>query len=206
MSQYFEIHPDNPQVRLIRQAVDIIRQGGVAVVPTDSSYAIVCHLDDKGAVERIERIRQLEKNHNFTLLCRDLSEIATYARVDNTAYRLLKAHTPGPYTFLLRATAEVPRRLQHPKRKTIGIRVPDHAILRALLIEHGQPLMSSSLILPGMELPETDAYEIRERLEHQVDVIINGGYCGIEPTTVVDLTDPAPTVIRRGRGASETLE
>jgi tRNA threonylcarbamoyl adenosine modification protein (Sua5/YciO/YrdC/YwlC family) len=206
MSQYFEIHPDNPQPRLIRQAVDIIREGGLAVVPTDSTYAIVCHLDDKGAVERIQRIRQLEKNHNFTLMCRDLSEIAAYARVDNAAYRLLKAHTPGPYTFLLRATAEVPRRLQHPKRKTIGIRVPDHAILKALLEEHGQPLMSSSLILPGMEFPETDAYEIRDRLEHQVDVIIDGGHCGIEPTTVVDLTDPAPTVIRQGRGSSEALE
>ncbi len=206
MSQYFEIHPDNPQPRLIRQAVDIIRDGGLAVVPTDSTYAIVCHLDDKGAVERIQRIRQLEKNHNFTLMCRDLSEIATYARVDNAAYRLLKAHTPGPYTFLLRATAEVPRRLQHPKRKTIGIRVPDHAILKALLEEHSQPLMSSSLILPGMEFPETDAYEIRDRLEHQVDVIIDGGHCGIEPTTVVDLTDPAPTVIRQGRGSSEALE
>ena len=206
MSQYFEIHPDNPQPRLIRQAVDIVREGGLAVVPTDSTYAIVCHLDDKGAVERIQRIRQLEKNHNFTLMCRDLSEIATYARVDNAAYRLLKAHTPGPFTFLLRATAEVPRRLQHPKRKTIGIRVPDHAILKALLEEHGQPLMSSSLILPGMEFPETDAYEIRDRLEHQVDVIIDGGHCGIEPTTVVDLTDPAPTVIRQGRGSSEALE
>ncbi len=206
MSQYFAIHPDNPQPRLIRQAVDIIRDGGVAVVPTDSTYAIVCHLDDKAAVERIQRIRQLEKDHNFTLLCRDLSELATYARVDNTAYRLLKAHTPGPYTFLLRATADVPRRLQHPKRKTIGIRVPDHAVLRALLVEHGQPLMSSSLILPGMEFPETDADEIRERLEHQVDLVISGGRGGVEPTTVVDLTDPAPTVIRHGRGTSESLE
>jgi len=206
MSQYFAIHPDNPQPRLIRQAVDIIRDGGVAVVPTDSTYAIVCHLDDKAAVERIQRIRQLEKDHNFTLLCRDLSELATYARVDNTAYRLLKAHTPGPYTFLLRATADVPRRLQHPKRKTIGIRVPDHAVLKALLVEHGQPLMSSSLILPGMEFPETDADEIRERLEHQVDLVISGGRGGVEPTTVVDLTDPAPTVIRHGRGTSESLE
>jgi tRNA threonylcarbamoyl adenosine modification protein (Sua5/YciO/YrdC/YwlC family) len=206
MSQYFEIHPDNPQPRLIRQAVDIMRQGGIAVVPTDSTYAIACRLDDKSAVERIQRIRQLEKNHNFTLLCRDLSELATYARVDNTAYRLLKAHTPGPYTFLLRATAEVPRRLQHPKRKTIGIRVPDNAILKALLVEYGQPLMSSSLILPGREFPETDAFEIRERLEHLVDLIIDGGHCGVEPTTVVDLTDPVPTVIRRGRGASEALE
>jgi len=206
MSQFFTLHPDNPQARLIRHAVDIIRDGGVAVVPTDSTYAIVCHLDDKGAVERIQRIRQLDKKHNFTLLCRDLSEIATYARVDNTAYRLLKAHTPGPYTFLLRATAEVPRRLQHPKRKTIGIRVPDNAILQALLIEHGQPLMSTSLILPGRELPEIDAEDIRDKLEHQVDLIIDGGHCGLEPTTVVDLTEAAATIIRQGRGSSEGLE
>ncbi|MFZ0468754.1 MAG: L-threonylcarbamoyladenylate synthase [Thiogranum sp.] len=206
MSQFFALHPDNPQARLIRHAVDIIRDGGVAVVPTDSTYAIVCHLDDKGAVERIQRIRQLDKKHNFTLLCRDLSEIATYARVDNTAYRLLKAHTPGPYTFLLRATAEVPRRLQHPKRKTIGIRVPDNAILQALLIEHGQPLMSTSLILPGRELPEIDAEDIRDKLEHQVDLIIDGGHCGLEPTTVVDLTEAAAKIIRQGRGSSEGLE
>jgi tRNA threonylcarbamoyl adenosine modification protein (Sua5/YciO/YrdC/YwlC family) len=205
MSQFFAIHPDNPQARLIRQAVDILAAGGVVVVPTDSTYAIVCHLDDKGAVERIQRIRQLDKKHNFTLICRDLSEIATYARVDNTAYRLLKAHTPGPYTFLLRATAEVPRRLQHPKRKTIGIRVPEHAVLQALLMEHNQPLMSTSLILPGREFPETDADEIRARLERQVDLIVDGGHCGIEPTTVVDLTAPAPEIIRQGRGVSEGL-
>lgn len=205
MSQFFAIHPDNPQARLIRQAVDILAAGGVVVVPTDSSYAIVCHLDDKGAVERIQRIRQLDKKHNFTLICRDLSEIATYARVDNTAYRLLKAHTPGPYTFLLRASAEVPRRLQHPKRKTIGIRVPEHAVLQALLMEHNQPLMSTSLILPGREFPETDADEIREQLERQVDLIVDGGHCGIEPTTVVDLTEPAPQIVRQGRGASEGL-
>ncbi|MCG6866119.1 MAG: threonylcarbamoyl-AMP synthase [Thiogranum sp.] len=206
MSQFFALHPDNPQARLIRHAVDILRDGGVAVVPTDSTYAIVCHLDDKGAVERIQRIRQLDKKHNFTLLCRDLSEIATYARVDNTAYRLLKARTPGAYTFLLRATAEVPRRLQHPKRKTIGIRVPDNAILQAILIEHGQPLMSTSLILPGRELPEIDAEDIRDKLEHQVDLIIDGGHCGLEPTTVVDLTEAAAKVIRQGRGSSEGLE
>ena len=206
MSQFFEIHPDNPQARLVRHAAHIIREGGVAVVPTDSTYAIVCHLDDKGAVERIQRIRQLDKKHNFTLLCRDLSEIATYARVDNTAYRLLKARTPGPYTFLLRATAEVPRRLQHPRRKTIGIRVPDHAILQALLSEHGQPLMSASLVLPGSQFPETDALDIREQLEHQVDLIVDGGRCGVEPTTVVDLTETAPIIIRRGRGSSEGLE
>ncbi len=205
MSQFFEIHPDNPQPRLIRQAVDIIAAGGVAVLPTDSCYAIACRLDDKGAVERIQRIRQLDKKHNFTLLCRDLSEIATYARVDNVAYRLLKAHTPGAYTFLLRATAEVPRRLQHPKRKTVGIRVPDNAVLQALLMEHDQPLMSTSLILPGQAFPETDAYEIRDKLEHQVDLILDGGHCGIEPTTVVDLTEPAPAVLRQGRASSDAL-
>jgi tRNA threonylcarbamoyl adenosine modification protein (Sua5/YciO/YrdC/YwlC family) len=206
MSQYFEIHPENPQPRLIRQAVDIIRDGGVVVVPTDSSYALACHLDDKSAVERIRRIRELDKKHNFTLVCRDLSELATYARVDNTAYRLLKAHTPGPYTFLLRATAIVPRRLQHPKRKTVGIRVPDHPVIADLLIEHGQPLMSSTLILPGNDFPETDPYDIREKLEQQVDLIIDGGHCGVEPTTVVDLTDAVPEVIRRGKGSTVGLE
>ncbi len=206
MSQYFEIHPQNPQLRLIRHAVDIIRDGGVVVLPTDSSYAIACHLDDKNAVERIRRIRNLDKKHNFTLVCRDLSEISAYARVDNSAYRLLRARTPGAYTFLLRATAIVPRRLQHPKRKTIGIRVPDHPIVTALLVEHDQPLMSSTLILPGKEFPETDAYDIRERLEHQVDLIIDGGHCGVEPTTVVDLTESVPQVTRRGKGSSEGLE
>ncbi|HFD78939.1 MAG TPA: threonylcarbamoyl-AMP synthase [Gammaproteobacteria bacterium] len=206
MSQYFEIHPQNPQPRLIRQAADIIRAGGVVVLPTDSSYAIACHLDDKAAAERIRRIRQLDKNHNFTLVCRDLSEIASYARVDNAAYRLLKARTPGPYTFILRATAIVPRRLQHPKRKTIGVRVPDHAVITELLKEYGQPLMSSTLILPGKEFPETDAWEIREQLEHQVDLIVDGGHCGVEPTTVVDLTGPLPQVLRRGKGSTEGLE
>lgn len=206
MSQYFEIHPDNPQPRLVRQAVDVIRDGAVAVLPTDSSYAIACHLDDKGAVERIRRIRDLDKKHNFTLVCRDLSEIANYARVDNSAYRLLKAKTPGPYTFLLRATAIVPRRLQHPKRKTIGIRVPDHPIVTALLAEYDQPLMSATLMLPGSDFPETDAGEIRDKLEHLVDLIIDGGHCGVEPTTVVDLTEPVPRVIRRGKGSTEGLE
>lgn len=205
MSQFFEIHPDNPQPRLIRQAVQIIRDGGVAVLPTDSSYAIACHLDDKNAVERIRRIRDLDKAHNFTLVCRDLSEIATYARVDNTAYRLLKAHTPGPYTFLLRATATVPRRLQHPRRKTIGIRVPEHSLITDLLVEHGQPIMSSTLILPGCEFPETDAWEIRDKLEHQVDLIIDGGHCGVEPTTVIDLVDSVPVVRRQGKGPVEGL-
>lgn len=206
MSQFFEIHPDNPQPRLVHHAADIVREGGVAVVPTDSSYAIVCHLDDKNAVERIRRIRALDKKHNFTLVCRDLSEIATYARVDNTAYRLLKAHTPGPYTFLLRATAIVPRRLQHPKRKTIGMRVPDHTVFKALLEEYGQPMMSTTLILPGNEFPETDAWDIREKLEHHVDLVIDGGHCGVESTTVIDLTESVPTVIRQGKGSTEDFE
>jgi tRNA threonylcarbamoyl adenosine modification protein (Sua5/YciO/YrdC/YwlC family) len=206
MSQFFEIHPDDPQPRLIKQAAQIIRDGGIVVVPTDSSYAIACQLDDKGALERIRRIRALDKKHNFTLLCRDLSEIATYARVDNPAYRLLKARTPGPYTFVLRATAIVPRRLQHPKRKTIGIRVPDHPVIAALLAELDQPLMSSTLLLPGRELPETDAWEIREQLEHQVDLVIDSGSCGVEPTTVIDLADAVPTVTRQGKGSTEGLE
>ena len=205
MSQYFTIHPQNPQPRLITHAVDIIRRGGVAVLPTDSSYAIACHLDDKSAVERIRRIRELDKKHNFTLVCRDLSEISTYARVDNSAYRLLKAKTPGAYTFLLRATATVPRRLQHPKRKSIGIRVPDHPIVTALLIEHAQPLMSTTLILPGNEFPETDAFHIRDKLESQVDLIIDAGPCGLEFTTVVDLTESVPQLIRYGKGSTEGL-
>jgi tRNA threonylcarbamoyl adenosine modification protein (Sua5/YciO/YrdC/YwlC family) len=206
MSQYFEIHPQNPQPRLIRHAVDIIRAGGVVVLPTDSSYAIACHLDDKSAVERIRRIRDLDKKHNFTLLCRDLSEISAYARVDNATYRLLKAKTPGPYTFVLRATATVPRRLQHPKRKTIGIRVPDHPIVTALLVEHAQPLISSTLILPEQDFPETDAFDIRDRLEHQLDLIIDGGHCGVDPTTVLDLTEALPRVVRRGKGSTDGFE
>ncbi len=206
MSQFFEIHPENPQARLIRHAVDIIRDGGIAAVPTDSSYAIICHLDDKSTVERVRRIRDLDKKHNFTLMCRDLSEIATYARVDNSAYRLLKAHTPGPYTFILRATAIVPRRLQHPKQKTIGIRVTDNTILEHLLAEYDQPVMSTTLIMPGNDFPETDAHAIREKLERQLDLVVDGGHCGIEPTTIVDLTDSVPRVIRHGRGATDDLE
>ena len=206
MAQFFEIHPDNPQARLIRHAVDIIRDGGIAAVPTDSSYAIICHLDDKSAVERVRRIRDLDKKHNFTLICRDLSEIATYARVDNSAYRWLKAHTPGPYTFILRATAIVPRRLQHPKQKTIGIRVTDNLILEHLLAEYDQPVMSSTLILPGNDYPETEAHDIREKLEHQLDLVVDGGHCGVEPTTIVDLTDSVPRVVRKGRGATDDLE
>jgi tRNA threonylcarbamoyl adenosine modification protein (Sua5/YciO/YrdC/YwlC family) len=203
MSQFFVLHPVNPQIRLIRRAVEIVRAGGVVVYPTDSCYALGCHLGDKEAMERIRRIREAGKDHNFTLVCRDLSEIATYARVDNHTFRLLKAHTPGPYTFILQATREVPRRLQHPKRKTIGIRVPDHAVSRALLQELGEPLMSSTLMLPGDELPLTDPEQMRARLEHRVELVMDGGPCGFEPTTVVDLTGDAPRVARMGRGDPE---
>jgi tRNA threonylcarbamoyl adenosine modification protein (Sua5/YciO/YrdC/YwlC family) len=200
MSQFFQIHPDNPQARLIRQAADIIRSGGVVVYPTDSAYALGCHIGDKTALDRIRRIRDLDHRHNFTLVCRDLSEIATYARVDNTAYRLLKHSTPGPYTFILKATSEVPKRLMHPKRKTVGLRVPDNAIAAALLEDLGEPLMSVTLIMPGDEYPLIDPYDIRKTLEQTVDLVIDGGYCGMEPTTVVDLADDSPLILRAGKG------
>jgi tRNA threonylcarbamoyl adenosine modification protein (Sua5/YciO/YrdC/YwlC family) len=200
VSQFFQIHPENPQARLIRQAVDIIRGGGVVVYPTDSAYALGCLIGDKQAMERIRRIRRLDASHNFTLVCRDLSEIATYARVDNAVYRLLKHATPGPYTFILRATSEVPRRLMHPKRKTVGLRVPDNAIACALLEDLGQPLMSVTLIMPGDEYPMIDPYDIRETLEREVDLVVDGGYCGMEPTTVVDLADESPVIMREGKG------
>jgi tRNA threonylcarbamoyl adenosine modification protein (Sua5/YciO/YrdC/YwlC family) len=206
LSQFFQIHPENPQARLIRQAVDIIRDGGVVVYPTDSAYAIGCQIGDKTALDRIRRIRRLDERHNFTLVCRDLSEIATYARVDNKVYRLLRHCTPGPYTFILRATSEVPRRLMHPKRKTIGLRVPDNRIASALLVDLGEPLMSVTLILPGDELPLIDPYDIREVLERDVDLVIDGGYCGMEPTTVVDLVDDAPIVLRSGKGDTAPFE
>lgn len=205
MSQFFQIHPLNPQLRLVRHAVEIIRADGLVVYPTDSSYALGCHVGDKRGMERIRRIRALDKQHNFTLVCRDLSEIATYARVDNSAYRLLKSLTPGPYTFVLRATHEVPRRLQNPRRKTIGIRIPDHPVVQALLDELNEPLMSSTLILPGKDMPETDALEIRERLEHEVDLIIDGEHCGFEPTTVIDMTGAVPQVVREGCGPVDGL-
>jgi tRNA threonylcarbamoyl adenosine modification protein (Sua5/YciO/YrdC/YwlC family) len=206
VSQFFQIHPDNPQVRLIRQAVDIIKGGGVVVYPTDSAYALGCHIGDKNALDRIRRIRKLDAKHNFTLVCSDLSEIATYAKVSNSVYRLLRHTTPGPYTFILRATSEVPRRLMHPKRKTVGLRVPDNAIAAALLADLGEPLMSVTLILPGDELPLMDPYDIRETLEHHVDLVIDGGYCGLEPTTVVDLADETPVVIRVGKGEVAPFE
>ena len=200
MSQFYQIHPENPQARLIRNAVDIIHNGGVVVYPTDSGYALGCHIGDKTALDRIRRIRKLDDKHNFTLVCRDLSEIATYAKVNNTSYRLLRHTTPGAYTFILHATSEVPRRLMHPKRKTVGLRVPDNAIAAALLADLGEPLMSVTLIMPGDEFPLTDPYDIRETLEHEVDLVIDGGYCGMEPTTVVDLTDDRSVILRTGKG------
>ncbi|WP_137939272.1 L-threonylcarbamoyladenylate synthase [Chitinivorax sp. B] len=200
MAQFFSIHPDNPQARLIGQAVKIIRDGGVIVYPTDSCYAIGCQIGNKEAVDRIRHIRDVDDKHHFTLVCRDLSELATYARVDNAQFRLLKSATPGCYTFLLMATKEVPRRLQHPKRNTIGLRVPQHSVVQALLAELGEPLLSSTLMLPGDEYPQTDPYEIRDLLEHQVDLVLDGGYCGMEPTTVVDLTENSPVLVRKGNG------
>jgi tRNA threonylcarbamoyl adenosine modification protein (Sua5/YciO/YrdC/YwlC family) len=206
MSQFFQIHPDNPQPRLIKQASDIIRQGGVIVYPTDSGYALGCSIGDKGAMERIRAIRKLSEKHHFTLVCRDLSQVSLYAKVGNTAYRLIKSMTPGAYTFILPATREVPRRLQNAKRKTIGLRIPDNRITQALLEELGEAMMSVSLILPGDDYPMSDPYDIRDQLEHAVDLVIDGGYCGIEATTVVDLVDEIPVVIRRGAGDTAPLE
>jgi tRNA threonylcarbamoyl adenosine modification protein (Sua5/YciO/YrdC/YwlC family) len=205
MSQFFQIHPDNPQQRLIDKAVEIINGGGVIVYPTDSGYALGCHLGDKAAMERIRSIRQVDAKHNFTLVCRDLSEIALYAKVENSVYRLIKNHTPGPYTFILKATKEVPRRLQNPKRKTIGLRVPDNRIAQTLLETLSEPLMSSTLILPGDDMPLTDPYDIRDTLEHSLDLVIDGGYCGFEPTTVVEFTDDVPVVVRQGQGSVDML-
>ncbi|MDX1506006.1 MAG: L-threonylcarbamoyladenylate synthase [Spongiibacter sp.] len=206
MSQFFQIHPENPQARLIKQAADIIRGGGVVAYPTDSAYALGCHLGDKDALERVRRIRRLDEKHNFTLMCRDLSELGNYARVDNSAFRLLKALIPGPYTFILRATPEVPKRLHHPKRKSVGLRVPNNQICLDLLAELGEPLMSVTLILPGDDLPMTDPYDIRDTLGNQVDLVIDGGYCGMEPTSVVDLVDDVPVVLRRGLGDVSLFE
>jgi tRNA threonylcarbamoyl adenosine modification protein (Sua5/YciO/YrdC/YwlC family) len=204
VAQYFTLHPEAPQPRLIRQAVQLLRQGGVLAVPTDSSYALACHLDDKDAATAIRRIRRLDNQRLLSLLCRDLSELSSYARVDNAQFRLLKAATPGPYTFILEASKEVPRRVSHPSRKTIGLRVPDHLALRALLTEHGAPLLASTLILPGdaadQETPLSDPGEIRQRLERQIAAVIDAGPCPGEPSTVIDLTGDAPRLIRAGRG------
>ncbi|MBN3564547.1 L-threonylcarbamoyladenylate synthase [Aliamphritea spongicola] len=200
MSQFFQIHPDTPQARLIKQAVEIINKGGVVVYPTDCAYALGCHLGDKSALEKIKRIRKLDDKHNFTLVCRDLSDIGTYAKVDNVAYRLLKAHTPGAYTFILNATTEVPRRLLHPKRRTIGLRIPQNTIALELMAALGEPIMSTSLIMPGDDQPLTDPYEIRDLLQHEVDLVIDGGYCGMEATSVINLVDDVPVVVREGAG------
>lgn len=200
MSQFFTIHPDNPQSRLINQAVDILRASGVIAYPTDSAYALGCVIGDKAALERLRRIRLLPESHEMTLVCRDLSELGTYARVSNPVYRMIRSVTPGPYTFVLQATREVPRRLVHPKRKTIGIRVPDNEICRALLESLNEPMMSATLILPDDEAPLTDPYEIREMLEHQVDLVIDGGYCGTGVTSIVSFEDDVPEVLREGVG------
>jgi len=203
VAQFFSIHSTTPHQRLIKQAVSIVHDGGVIVYPTDSCYALGCHLGDKDAMSRIRTIRQVDDRHHFTLICRNLAEIATYAKVDNSQYRLLKATTPGSYTFILQATREVPRRMQHPKRNTIGLRIPDHPVVFALLEELGEPLLSSTLILPGDEWPLNDAEEIRERLEHQVELVMDAGSCGIEMTTVIDLTTDIPQLIRQGKGSIE---
>ncbi|NLR73909.1 L-threonylcarbamoyladenylate synthase [Leeia aquatica] len=205
MSQFFQIHPENPQPRLIRQAAQIVQEGGVIVYPTDSCYALGCHMGDKAALERIRQIRQLDDKHHFTLVCNDLSAIATYAKVDNQQYRRLKAITPGSYTVILQATKEVPKRLLHPKKSTIGLRIPDHPVALALVEELGEPLLSVTLLLPGEEQAPFDPYEIRSQLERQVDLVIDGGYCGMEPTTVVDLTDDEPVLIRAGKGSLAAL-
>lgn len=207
MSQFFQIHPENPQLRLIRQTVEMLREGAVIVYPTDSAYALGCHLGDKKALDRICKIRQVDNKHNFTLMCRDLSEISIYAKLtNNTLYRSLNAYTPGAYTFILNATSEVPRRLMHPKRRTIGIRVPANPIAHMLLEEHREPIMSTTLILPGDEMPLTDPYDIRELLQHQVDLVIDGGYCGLEATTVVDMTGEVPEIMRKGAGDPAPFE
>ena len=206
MSQYFEIHPTNPQQRLVRQAVEIIDRGGVIAYPTDSSYALGCHIGDKKALERMRRIRRIDERHNLALVCSDLSEISTYAKINNSDYRMLKSLTPGPYTFILNATHEVPRRLMHPKRRTIGIRVVDHPVVRALLEELRQPLMSCTLILPGASMPLTEPEDIREALGSQLDLIIDSGHCGIEPTTVIDLTGDVPVLVRQGMGQDHGLD
>jgi tRNA threonylcarbamoyl adenosine modification protein (Sua5/YciO/YrdC/YwlC family) len=200
MAQFFDVHPDNPQPRLLKQAAQILHGGGVVAVPTDSSYALVCHLDDKPAAERLRKIRQVDDKHHLTLLCRDLSELANYARVDNLQFRRLKLGTPGPFTFILEATKEVPRRLSHPSRRTIGLRVPDHTVLQALLAEFGQPLLATTLIAPGETEALNDAEEIRARFEKQLQAIVAAGACPLAPTTVIDLSGDEPMLIRQGRG------
>lgn len=203
MSEFLQVHPVNPEPRVIKQVVDVLLQGGVIVYPTDSTYALGCHIGDKSALERIRRIRQLDNKHDFTLVCSDLSSLATYAKVHNSAYRILKAYTPGPYTFILKATPEVPRRLMHPKKKTIGLRVPRNPIAQSILAVLGEPIMSTSLILPEAETPLFDPYEMRLKIGKLVDLIVDGGACGLEPTTMVDLVEGVPQVVRVGKGDPE---
>lgn len=203
MSEFLQVHPVNPEPRMIKQVVDVLLQGGVIVYPTDSTYALGCHIGDKPALERIRRIRQLDSKHNFTLVCSDLSSLAVYAKVHNSAYRILKAYTPGPYTFILKATPEVPRRLMHPKKKTIGLRVPQHPIAQSILAALGEPLMSTSLILPEAETALFDPYQMRLKIGKLVDLIVDGGACGLEPTTMVDLVEGVPQVVRVGKGDPE---
>ena len=205
MAQLFEVHPENPHIRLLKQAVALLQKGEVLAVPTDSSYALVCHLDDKAAADKLRRIRGVDDKHHLTLLCRDLSELANYAKVDNQQFRLIKSATPGPFTFILEASKEVPRRLSHPARKTIGLRVPDHKVLQALLSLHEGPLLATTLITPGETEPMNDAEEIRKHYEHQIAAVIDAGACALEPTTVVDLTQGEPAIIREGRGALSVL-
>lgn len=203
MARYLSLHPDDPQPRFLAQAAEVLRAGGIVAIPTDSCYSLGCHLGDKEAMERIRRIRELDERHHLTLMCRDLSEIAQFARVDNAQYRLLKAATPGSYVFILEGTKELPRRVLHPKRKTIGLRVPDHQGALALLAEFGEPILTSTLMLPGDEAPLTEGWEIQDRLDDHIDLILDGGYCGTEPTTVIDLTGLPPQLIRAGRGPLE---
>ena len=205
MAQFFKVHPDNPQARLLKQAVQWLQQGHVLAVPTDSSYALVCQLDDKSAADRLRRVRGIDDKHHLTLLCRDLSELANYARVDNAQFRAIKQATPGPFTFILEATKEVPRRVSHPQRKTIGLRVPEHQVLQELLALHGAPLLATTLIMPGEKLPLNDPEEIRERLEHQVGAVIDAGACSLEPTTVIDMSGNELEVLRRGQGDPSLL-
>ncbi|MBC7734853.1 MAG: threonylcarbamoyl-AMP synthase [Bacteriovorax sp.] len=205
MSQYFEVHPENPQARLLKQAVQILHAGGIAAIPTDSSYALVCHLDDKTAAENLRRIRGVDDKHHLTLLCRDLSELASYARVDNKQYRLLKLGTPGPFTFILEATKEVPRRLSHPSRRTIGLRVPAHAVAQALLELLGQPLIATTLIAPGETEPMNDPHEVREHFQKRIQAVVDAGACPMQPTTVIDLTSEPPELVRQGRGDPRLL-
>lgn len=203
MPRYHQIHPESPQARLLAQAVEVVRDGGILVFPTDSCYSLGCHLGDRDALDRIRTLRQIDDRHHLTLMCRDLSEIAQYARVDNVQYRLLKAATPGSYTFILEATKELPRRLMHPKRKTVGLRVPDHPVALALLAELGEPLLTTTLLLPGDDEPMTEGWEIKDRLEGRVEMVLDGGHCGTVPTTVIDLTSDVPELVRAGHGALE---